>query len=538
MEDGFNVYLTSNVAPDTFPRNNPSQFSTLLANEVQLDGDGWEVGVCNIMYPSNVKSVTEDEDKLFVYKHRDKYRDILPIPARISDAKRIAAAKNFKRVTSTKELEHQHENEVSNYAVNFELKFPKGSKTITKDILQAFNDTTWKKKRIFELDYNAKSKKFILHCYKEDILLTMPSVVSDYLGFQDSTFVKGSYWAWSAFDSKKKLAEETYKFSLFDLQVLIKEKRLMARSYVGSQGNFSFQTTVVNKFANEMDEDLFYDPKFTITVKPQEGKISFHTIQDYPKKLSPFEQRVFAFSFDENTRKVLKLKPIYVKPKDQDDFTITTATYRQLVETLRGIDITIYFVGLRELEMGHEKTPVATISIDSEIPFTQPSDFLPKLNIQSTKYNYSFIFDKTLQRFTLKTGDKYFIQLTRSLAIILGFEDDYKKFMTFLPSTETAAAHFPVLNRAITTLYIYSNIVDTVFVGDVKAPLLLTCPFKKDVKNAVSQLEFLRPIYTKLNRNQLQQIDIEIHDEAGSLIPFLYGKTVLTLHFRRRSNFM
>ena len=538
MDDGFNVHLTSNVAPETFPRNTPSEFSTLLANEVQLDGNGWEVAVCNIMYPSNVKSVTEDEDKLHIYKYRDSYRDILPIPARIPDAKKLEAARSFKRVTSTKELEYEHENKLSDYTVDFEIKFPTNSKTIVNDILAAFNNTKWKEKALFKMEYRSKAKKFVFHCYKEDILLTMPISVSEYLGFQEPTFIKGSHWAWSAFDSKKKLPSGAYKFSLFDLQVLIREEHHMRKSIdITAKGNYSYAITLVNKFANEMDEDLFYDPKFSITIKPNEGKISFQSIVDFPKKLIPFEQRVLAFSFDKTAQEILKLKPIYFKLKNQDHFTIPITKDDEQM-TLRGITITIYFVGLRELELGHEDKPVATIPIGSDIPFTQPSDFLPKLNKESKNYDYSFTFDKTLQRFTLKTGDEYFIQLTKSLASILGFEEANNSIITFQPSTLTTAAHFPVLNRAITTLYIYSNIVDNVFVGDVKAPLLLTCPFKKDDKNYVSQMEFLRPIYTKVNRNQLQQIDIAIHDEAGSLIPFLYGKTVLTLHFRRRSNLM
>ena len=79
-----------------------------------------------------------------------------------------------------------------------------------------------------------------------------------------------------------------------------------------------------------------------------------------------------------------------------------------------------------------------------------------------------------------------------------------------------------------------SNIVNTVYVGDVKAPLLLTCPFRKDPNSNVNQLEFLNPTFTKLNRSTIRQIDIEIYDDAGALVPFLYGRTLLTLEFRKR----
>ena len=49
VEDNFYVYLTSNVSPDAFSQNEPSQFSTISADEIHLPGQEWEVGVHSIM---------------------------------------------------------------------------------------------------------------------------------------------------------------------------------------------------------------------------------------------------------------------------------------------------------------------------------------------------------------------------------------------------------------------------------------------------------------------------------------------------------
>ena len=38
MMDNFYVYLTSIVSADTFPQNEPSQFSTILADEIHSPG--------------------------------------------------------------------------------------------------------------------------------------------------------------------------------------------------------------------------------------------------------------------------------------------------------------------------------------------------------------------------------------------------------------------------------------------------------------------------------------------------------------------
>ena len=97
------------------------------------------------------------------------------------------------------------------------------------------------------------------------------------------------------------------------------------------------------------------------------------------------------------------------------------------------------------------------------------------------------------------------------------------------------AAEFPILDRNIMALYVYTNIIDSIYIGDVKAPLLLTCPFKRSSKTNVHQLEFLNPCFVPLNRTRINQIDIAIYDDAGTLVPFLFGKTNMSLEFRRRA---
>ena len=532
MDEGFTVYLTSNVAPDTFPTNGPSQFSTLLADEVQLDGNGWEVAVRNIMYPSNVKSVTEDEDKMYISTYRDTYRNILPVPKQAQEAERMLSKR---RAMKTKESS-KYGNKLLDFMTTFSVTFPTESTDRVKDTLNLVNGSEWKKKGLYSLIYKEGRKKFILNCYQEDMLFTMTREMAQYLGFRHSVFTKGTHWAWSEFNPEKKMPSGKQTFTLTDLQLLISEQHTFTRS-ISNKGHFSYHAVITNLFAAAKDDDLLYEPRVSIDINPSSGKISFRSLKDVPKELLPYEHRMMAIAFDKGSQFAFGLQPLYVI-QNYKDIDIPVSRDKNKALAVGAIEATIYFIGLRELELGPTDKPLATIPIDSNIPFTRPSDFLPLLNKLSTRYNYSFTFNTTLQRFTASVGEQYFISMSKSLAVILGFENAQGRLTTFEPHTETVATQFPVLNRAITTLYIYSNIVDNVYIGDVKAPLLLTCPFKRDEKNNVSQVEFLQPIYTKLNRNQVQQIDISIHDEAGSLIPFLYGKTVLTLHFRKRSNFI
>ena len=42
------------MSQDMYPDNCPSKFTTLLSNEVSLRDGRWEVGIHDIMYPSQI----------------------------------------------------------------------------------------------------------------------------------------------------------------------------------------------------------------------------------------------------------------------------------------------------------------------------------------------------------------------------------------------------------------------------------------------------------------------------------------------------
>ena len=493
------------------------------------------------MYPSKVKSVTEDEDIMYVYKYKDHYRNLLSTPPRIPDAVRLSRTDAGKRLVNGKihYKPTKSETKIEYHIARFEIGLPPPTKNNlinVKNIERIVNDTKWSKKGIYTLEYMVDSMKFVLHCYKEDILVVWPSKLAKYLGFGYTAFKRGSYWAWSAFDDKKKVPSAVY-VQIVDLRNLVQEK-VVLHGATHMDGKVHYSASVPKKFADNKDAHLENKPTFTIDVVPEGGRIVLNDITDVPNDLKPYEQKLFAYSFDHNTIGGFKLREIYDYIGPVRQRMPQVYNNKEKMEKFKTITVTFYFLGLRELEFGHEATPLATIPIDSNMVLKKPSDFLPKLNVKSTEFDYSVVYDKNVQRFIIKCGDEFFIKLSKPLGSVLGFDNEQVPYMTFLPSTETTAQYFPVMNRAITTLYVYTNIVDDVFVGNVKAPLLLTCPYKQDTLNDVVQVEFFRPTYAKLNRSQFQQIDVAIHDEAGSLVPFLYGKTVLTLHFRKQMNLM
>ena len=91
------------------------------------------------------------------------------------------------------------------------------------------------------------------------------------------------------------------------------------------------------------------------------------------------------------------------------------------------------------------------------------------------------------------------------------------------------------LNRCIEFLYIYANIIDHVRVGNTEVPLLAIVPFSNTDKcSLLNEKTFKSPMYIRVSRDRISQIDIAIYDGAGQVVPFVSDAvTKLLLHFRQ-----
>ena len=93
------------------------------------------------------------------------------------------------------------------------------------------------------------------------------------------------------------------------------------------------------------------------------------------------------------------------------------------------------------------------------------------------------------------------------------------------------------LSRRIQYLFVYSNIITHIPVGDTEAPLLAVVPFNKKSCKPYHEHLFKYPMYVPLVHNRFAHIEIEIRDDAGELAPFpMDSVTSLQLHFRPRQS--
>ena len=79
------------------------------------------------------------------------------------------------------------------------------------------------------------------------------------------------------------------------------------------------------------------------------------------------------------------------------------------------------------------------------------------------------------------------------------------------------------LHRSISSLFIYSDIADFTFFGDMVAPILRVVPLTELVH---VHKEFKNLHYVPVSKYVIDQVYISIKTETGSKVPFVTGKNI------------
>lgn len=95
----------------------------------------------------------------------------------------------------------------------------------------------------------------------------------------------------------------------------------------------------------------------------------------------------------------------------------------------------------------------------------------------------------------------------------------------------------PNIKSTYDSFYIYSNIVDPIYVGDALVPLLRNIWLENKRDSEYGDLiyhSFDRPMYLPVSSIVINKIEINIRADCGKLINFIpNSKTSVTLHFRK-----
>ena len=88
------------------------------------------------------------------------------------------------------------------------------------------------------------------------------------------------------------------------------------------------------------------------------------------------------------------------------------------------------------------------------------------------------------------------------------------------------------LSRGFHALYVYCSICKDQIVGGDYVPLLRTVGIKGKAGENVIQI-YNEPHYVAVKSMPIKTIEIDIKDDTALNVPFVYGKVVCKLHFRR-----
>lgn len=119
------------------------------------------------------------------------------------------------------------------------------------------------------------------------------------------------------------------------------------------------------------------------------------------------------------------------------------------------------------------------------------------------------------------------IKLSENLSNILGLKHEYHAF------GETKGVRQCDIAEGLSSLYVYSNIVEPQIVGDVQAELLRIVPIR-DKNRAYNHVESFQHVqYLPVSDDGTETIKVLIRRDDGREIYFHTGKVVVTLHFKR-----
>ena len=150
------------------------------------------------------------------------------------------------------------------------------------------------------------------------------------------------------------------------------------------------------------------------------------------------------------------------------------------------------------------------------------------------KENTSKIF-KTFElgnrcKFSINDSVSY-VKFDRYLQKCLGLE---KQNYDYVKDKVYEGTRKPKVEDTYNNMLIYCSIVNPIIVGDEHVPLLKSVWFEKFEPDEVANITVENAMYLPISTSCINNIEINIRDDAGKFIKFAKGaKTSLTLHFRK-----
>ena len=164
--------------------------------------------------------------------------------------------------------------------------------------------------------------------------------------------------------------------------------------------------------------------------------------------------------------------------------------------------------------------PVKTGEVNDDVIDDDVTDVLPPGPAFDTKYRGGIV--------SLYVKEHCLVRLSEKILYMLGLHSEPAVFSHGLHKSVTS----PNLD-SITSLFVYSDICQYSLIRDASAPLLRIVQVKNDYQRMVTKT-FLHVYYAPVSKINFDTVEIYIRDDTGVQIPFVYGKLLVTPHFKKR----
>ena len=160
--------------------------------------------------------------------------------------------------------------------------------------------------------------------------------------------------------------------------------------------------------------------------------------------------------------------------------------------------------------------------------YNRPRDLLEQLVPIVKKYDPAFeaSFNNLTKCLDVKGSGQYKIRTYPPLAYMLGLK--VNEWWTL----SGRSPPYPCdLSAGIYNLFVYTDIVQYQTVGDSFSPLLSVVNVKGDFGDVVS-LRYNKVHYLPVSKKHIKTIHVEIKTDRNRYVNFVYGKTIVKLHFK------
>ena len=140
-----------------------------------------------------------------------------------------------------------------------------------------------------------------------------------------------------------------------------------------------------------------------------------------------------------------------------------------------------------------------------------------------------FAYEATLRKISIHIGADNVVTLSSNLASIMGFSP---RQLTFREERKHKGKVAMDPNRGFNSLYVYYDAAEAIPVSDIKAPLPCVVDAAGNFSNLIHKL-YATTQYVPVSKKELNTVEIDIRDDTGRPVPFEFGKTIVTLHYRQ-----